>query len=218
LIIPRGNKQASQKGFHRMNILPKLRIWCQSHASESISSDVTHPVWFSVSSPTPSAQPLDRAVGIRPIVPRGAFIGVAIVPAELQATIAINGTPIGSGLHGLRHADRLDLNGHSIWIAASSSVEITAYDPAIDGDKNYCFITKAPLAAGQAIVRCPGFRGKACNVIYLRDAWERAMQTPTRLRCANCGFRPDEAEWQPPQHEPRRRLDDILATIVSGRA
>jgi len=201
-----------------MTIIPKFRVWRREHAGDVAPTDVTQPMWFSESSPTPSAQPLDRAVGIRPIVPRGAFIGVAIVPIELQATIAINGTPVGSGLHGLRHTDRLDLNSHSIWIAANSSAEITSYDPAIDGDKNYCFITKAPLAAGQAIVRCPGFRGKLCNVVYLKESWERAMQTPTRLRCAYCGFRPDEAEWQPPKHEPRRRLDDILATIVNGRA
>lgn len=200
------------------SILPQIRLWCRDHDGNFMPTEVAHSVWFSESSPAPSAQPRDNAIGIRPIRPRGAFIGVAIVPVELQERIAINGTPVGSGLIGLRHADRLDLNGHSVWIAANLSVETTTYDPAVHGEGIFCFISKLPLVTGQAIALCPGLPGKPCNVVCAQESWERAMQVQTQLRCAGCGFRPDDTEWRPTEHQPRKRINDILATVINGRA
>jgi hypothetical protein len=161
---------------------------------------------------------LAGAVSIRPITPRDLFICVAIVPPSVRAGVAINGTPIGSGLHGLRHGDRLDANGHRIWAAANRKAEMAPYDPIAHGERQFCFISKMPLAVGQEIVLCPGAPGKPCNVIYARQSWEMAMQVPSRLGCANCGFHPDDAEWKPVDHAPRKRIDDILAAAINGYA
>lgn len=201
-------------------MIPKIfRVWYQNNSDgDFVPLDTARPLWLSQSTPIPSAQPTDYAVGIHPIAPRAHFIGVAIVPVELHASVAINGTPVGSGMHGLRHADRLDLNGHSVWIAASLSVEPTAYDPAVHGEPKHCFISKMPLVAGQAIVLCPGRPGVPCNVIYAQESWEMVMQTQTQLRCANCRFHPDDAEWRPIEHQPRKRINDVLATIINESA
>jgi hypothetical protein len=197
-------------------MLPVIRIWHRGQASGLTSLDVTHPAWFTESSAAPHLEPRDRAVGLWPIVPKGNFIAVAIVPADLQAKVAINGTAIHSGLHGLSHTDRLDLNGHSVWIAASLSIEPTTYDPAVHGEHKRCFISKAPLEAGQEVVLCPGRPGKPCGVVYAKQSWQRLMESSTRLRCANCDFRPDDAEWRPSEHRPERRINDILDTITNG--
>jgi hypothetical protein len=199
-------------------ITKKLRLWYQNLSGDFESLDAASPVWLTQSTPVPSAQPVKCAVGIRAIVPRTPFIGAAIVPVELHASVAINGSPVGSGLHGLRHTDRVEVNGHSVWVAASLTVETTAYDPAVHGERMYCFISKMPLAAGQQVVVCPGAPGKPCNAIYAKDAWKRAMQTQTNLRCANCKFHPEDAEWTPTEPQSRKRIHELLATAIIGRA
>jgi hypothetical protein len=201
-----------------MSIAPRIRLWGKDEGRDLVASDIAHAVWLSGSSQFVSTQPHLGAVGLRPIVPRGAFIGVAIVPMELGVRVAINGTVFGSGLHGLKHADRVDVNGHRIWIAASLQIETTAYDPAIHGEHVYCYISKLPIVAGQEIVRCPGVPGTPCNVIYAKESWERAMQTNSQLSCANCKFRPDLAEWRPNEKQAKRRIDDILESVTNTQS
>jgi hypothetical protein len=149
-------------------------------------------------------------------MPRANFIGVAMVPPELEERVALNGTPLWSGMHGLRHGDRLALNGHNIWVAASTVVEPILYDPAVHGQGLVCYLTRDRLAPGESIVRCPGSNGKSCDVIYKKQAWDLAMQATPPMRCPNCNFQPGEAEWEPPQDTVKRRMHDILALITNG--
>ena len=128
-----------------MTSIPTFRIWCRNHADDITSTDVSRTLWISESSPIPSGRPVGLSAGIRPVVPRAAFIGVVMVPPELEERISLNGRPLWSGMHGLRHADRLDINGHEIWVAASASIEASAYDPAVHGEDVFCFLTKARL-------------------------------------------------------------------------
>ena len=162
--------------------------------------------------------PREAAMAIHPASSRGGLIGVALVPVELHRRASFNGVPLRSGACGLRHADRLEVYGHSLWIAANSSVEPTAYDPAIHGEGLVCFLTKAPLQKGESVVLCPGAPGKPCSVIYKQESWEMAMQSTTRLRCTNCNFRPDEAPWRPPVDHPSKRIDDLLAIHTHERS
>ena len=200
-----------------MSILPQMRIWYRNSAGAMSKIDFSNPVWFRDTAHILNPQHLELAIGIRPIVPRAAFIGVVIVPPELDACVALNGTLLRSGINGLRHADRLEINGHSIWVAAVRSVEPCAYDAAVHGADVFCILTKARLSPGESIVLCPGSGGKACNVIYKKDAWDMAMQASSRLRCPNCQFRPDDADWQPPNREPKKRIHELLGSTINGR-
>jgi hypothetical protein len=198
-------------------MIPSLCIWHAKPDSGATRHHVSHPLWFTESAPFPSTEPQELAVGIRPIPLRAGFIGVAMVPPELDERVALNGTPLWSGMHGLRHGDRLEINGHNIWVAARTSVEAVAYDPAVHGQALICFLTRDRLAPGEAIVLCPGSNGKACNVIYKKQAWDLAMQATPRLRCTNCSFGPDDAEWEPPKDHVKRRIHDVLASVTNGR-
>ena len=114
-------------------MIPALRIWHRKEAAKPAVHDITNPVWFTKTAPLSSANPLGRGIGIRPIVPRASFIAVVMVPSDLEECVALNGMPLWSGLHGLRHADRLDISGHNIWVAANT-IETTAFDPVGCGD------------------------------------------------------------------------------------
>ena len=117
----------------------------------------------------------------------------------------------------LRHADRLDINGHAVWFATSSALETTTYDPSIHGDSAFCYLTKARLEPGQAVVVCPAAPGTTCNAIYTEEAWELAMKSATMRKCANCGFRPDESEWMPSAPRPRKKIDELLNALTDGQ-
>jgi hypothetical protein len=198
-------------------MIPKIRIWQANGAMSPIAQEITQAVWLSGCSCSHSQVPQPTSIGVRPSVPRAAFIGAVIVPPELDACVALNGTLLWSGIHGLRHADRLEINGHSIWIAAIRSVEPCAYDPAVHGADVFCILTKARLSPGESIVLCPGSGGEVCNVIYKKEAWEMAMQASSNLRCPNCKFRPDDADWQPPNRGPKKRIHELLGYTTDGR-
>ena len=201
-----------------MSIAPQFRIWHEPRTGEIASDEITQPAWLAESSPLTRAHPDESAVAIWPIRPRATLIGVVVVPPDLELRIALNGSPLISGMHALRHADRLSNNGHEIWIAASAAIETALYDPAVHGEDVFCFLTKARLEVGEEIVRCPGFQGNTCNVIYKKASWDMAMQSASNMHCPNCGFRTGESDWQPPQHRPKKEINALLATITARSA
>src|SRR3954463_7770388 len=102
-------------------MIPRIRIWRGDNAMSPTAHEINQAAWLSGNSPLHSHLPQPSSIGIRPIVRSAAFIGAVIVPPELDACVALNGTLLWSGIYGLRHADRLEINGHSIWVAAIRS-------------------------------------------------------------------------------------------------
>jgi hypothetical protein len=165
----------------------------------------------------PSPERRDGAVMIAPIQPLRQAVAAALVPDAASGSIARDGIPLAAGLHALPHGARLELDGSTFWISSQSAHEETSYDPQHHGPDVFCFITKARLAAGDAITICPGTPGKTCGVIYKKAAWDMALQSPRPFRCPSCGYDPRRSQWQPPRPAPPATLDDLLA-IVSRRA
>ena len=194
-----------------------LRIWYLDGQSRPQRQDTDQTLWVSRRSATPHAEHQPESVVIHPLASsfdRGGIVGVALVPPELDRRVALNGALLPSGLSILRHADRLDIRPQTIWIASHGTAEPATYDPELHGDNQFCFLSKARLHAGQPIVVCPGVPGRRCSVLYQQQAWELAMQSPSRMHCANCGFRPDLAEWRPPEIPERRTIDEILTALI----
>jgi hypothetical protein len=200
----------------------QIRLWHSEHKPSALGprdfTDTDATLWLASGAPGAMDSCVAEAVVICAVTSREDLIAVAIVPESLESETSLNGAPLHPGIHGIRHADRLEIGDQSVWVASCSMVEVTQYDPAIHGEAVFCFLTKARLTTGQPIVLCPGAAGTTCGVIYKQSAWELAMKSPTRLRCANCGFRPDESDWQPPELKHRSRIDDVLHSVIATTA
>lgn len=191
-------------------------LWYRNNRGDVVPIPASKTLWFGVSKPILGEKAAVGAVAICPIESRAGYIGVAAVPDELAGQVTLCGNPLWAGMHALRHADRLVVNGQSVWIAANFAFEAVAYDPAVHGEDLRCFISKARLSPGQEIVCCPGTPGHPCGQIYAKTSWGRAMQSQAQMRCANCGFHPDAADWRPPDLQSSRTIDDILKNITNA--
>lgn len=143
----------------------------------------------------------DHSTATHPtLIPTGAVssaVAGLLVPPRLDRYVTRNGVPLASGVHVLRHTDRLDYEGRTWWVAASREICAVPYDAAIHGADVHCFITKARLQADEPIVVCPGPAGADCGAIYRQPAWDMVQQSNARFRCPRCGFDPAADEWQP---------------------
>ncbi len=132
-----------------------------------------------------------------PLAGEGGALAAILVPPEAEGAVLCDGGALCPGLHLIRHADQLEVDGQTFWVAASVSADVTTYDPAIHGDDVYCFVTKVRLHPGDEIVSCPGRPGVPCGIIYRRAAWEMALESDPRFRCPGCRFDPSEGVWKP---------------------
>ncbi len=165
-----------------------------------------------------------RIVAIRPLA---RIVAVVLVPqapdppkdsALATITLARNGVRLAPGLHAVRHADHLrgwrgaTRAPWTVWAHEDHDVCVQPFQPqegrtteGIDVPV-YCARTKAPVAPGDPIVRCPG-----CDLVYIAEAW---LET---LPCHGCGFdarvaRRDEVL---PTHGARHeRAFDALARLA----
>lgn len=153
---------------------------------------------------------------VMPIAPVRQVVGVALVPEQTAGQIARNGMALEPGLHELRHADRLDVNGQTFWISVELSAEETKYDPEKHSPDAFCFLTKARLNEGDAVTICPGTPDTSCGVIYKQAAWEMAQKSATPFRCPNCGFDPARATWAPPVERSSQSLDQLFQIAAQG--
>ncbi|HUG93201.1 MAG TPA: hypothetical protein VML55_20335 [Planctomycetaceae bacterium] len=155
-----------------------------------------------------------QAPVVLPLAGREGAVAIVLVPEALTGRVARNGVPLPAGAHLAGHADRLEHAGRQFWLAASAGVEHAEFSPGVHGgDDVYCFITKARLRAGDAIVICPGRPGAGCGMISRREAWEMALESSPRFRCGSCGFDPRAAEFTPPAARQRKALADVEALI-----
>lgn len=174
------------------------------------------PAWLHLQGETIRLQP-DRGAAfvlVAPIPQLGEHIAVALVAPHALGDVSCNGRPLSAGLWPLRHADRLDVDGRSIWIAVETSVDEMRFDPATHGVDVHCFITKKRLAAGDEIAICPGTPGKSCGAIYALAAWRLAQKSTRPFKCPGCGYSPTKAVWQPQLPQPNKTLEKLLNIIA----
>jgi len=126
-----------------------------------------------------------------PITPQDTAIAAVIVPPGIRSLFC-NGMRPGPGARLLRHTEQIDFAGLTFWVAAKRDVSVTRYAPSIHGADVFCFITKARLKTGDAIVPCP-----ECSIIYRRAAWDLVVASDADFRCPNCRFNPNADEWKP---------------------
>jgi hypothetical protein len=139
-------------------------------------------------------------------------IAVLLVPPSGCAG-SCNGIPLGPGTHVIQHADRIDIDDLTFWVAASNAVEIVAYDPDVHGADVFCLLTKARLQPGADIVCCPG-----CGMIYRSAAWEMVLDADSKFRCPGCRFDPFAGEWEPtlPRTSSLDRIIELARGWTSG--
>lgn len=197
----------------------RITVW-QSGSDGAVPHAVTDTVELARGGGLRGADELDGAgVVLSPITPLLGAVAAMLVRDAPETTAweacgpLINGTRPTAGLQLLRHADRLEWGGETYWVSAHAEVEDTVFDPAVHGEDQDCFLTKAPLTAGTRIKICPGVPGVLCGVIYKAEAWDLAMQPGNAIRCPNCGYGPDDATWQPPPAKARRNYDGILGLL-----
>jgi hypothetical protein len=156
-----------------------------------------------------------RGVTIQPIVPCDGIVAVALVnAAPATGVVTLNGSPAANGLHPLRHADRLEVAGRTLWIVAESDLLRVRYAADQHGPEVRCGLTKARLREGQEVVICPGVPGTPCGVVYGASAWDAVIQANPRMKCTRCGYRSGQAAWQPPVPKPRKELLDGLRQLA----
>lgn len=193
-----------------------LSIWCSDSQRRLHQVAITGPVQLKPRDEDPvlpvATRYCDDAV-IVPAQPQGPAVAVILVPESYRYQAALNNVPLRAGIHLLAHTDRVDVAGRSFWISAHSLVEQAEYAPDIHGAHVFCFLTKARILAGEPIKICPGLPGVPCGAIYKADAWDMAMSPDSRIKCANCGYRPDQEAWQPDMPEPRRTSDDLALLL-----
>jgi hypothetical protein len=156
------------------------------------------------------------SVLVAPIPPLGDHVAVVLVAPNALSDVSCNGRPLSAGLWALRHADRLDVDGRSIWIAVETSVDETHYDPALHGADVYCLLTKKRLAVNDAIAICPGTPGKSCGAVYSLAAWRLAQKSTRPFKCPGCGYSPAKAVWQPETPQPNKTLEKLLEIIAQA--
>lgn len=144
----------------------------------------------------------------------------ALLVGESCGGVTRNGVPLPAGAHLLAHADRLDFEGHTWWVAAACEVREVPFDPLVHGEDVYCYITKARLRPGDPVVVCPGCPGAGCGAIYRQAAWDMAVSSNARFRCPRCGFEPAAGEWRPevPEASNLERLFELARARRAGGA
>jgi hypothetical protein len=155
--------------------------------------------------------PLPATVAyLRPVAAPASEVAVLLVPPLSAARVSRNGQPMPVGLHGMQHGDRLDMAGHTYWVAVQPAAQRTVYDPEVHGADMFCFLSKKRLAAGDPIAFCPGVPGTPCGALYTQRAWDLLNSPESKLRCSGCGFHAGAASWTPPSPPERKVLDDLL--------
>jgi len=165
--------------------------------------------WIALSRESIGAAPDPRtsppAVVVTGIAPAGDAIAAALVPEALSGAARRNGVRAAAGLHLLAHGDRLELGENALWVSGATGAVPVAYDPEVHGADARCARTKALLAPGEPVVRCPGTPASpACGLLFRASAW-------TVARCHGCGRDPAQRGWTPPVPKPRRTLHEHLA-------
>jgi len=152
------------------------------------------------------------AVLVLPLEATQGPVAAALVPEALDGIATRHGLPLEAGLHLLRHADRIDLAGWTVWIAGDGPPVEEPYDEAVHGAGQHCGRTRARLNPGELVVRCPGTATAQCGMLYRADAWR------LHLPCHSCRHDPKRPAWRPPAPQPRSRIHELVRLLVGARS
>ncbi len=162
------------------------------------------------SSANPSPQPESDFVMLLPTKPKGRTCGVALVPDACTGRVLLNGVRLRPGMHVLRHADRVALDGRAVWLAIVAAPDEVLFDPEVHGDPVYCHRTKARLKEGDAMVICRGTPEVDCGMMFTAAAWGAGIP------CHSCGAQPEDPGWTPPPSERAGSLAELLALVAEA--
>jgi hypothetical protein len=142
-----------------------------------------------------------------PTKPARNTCGVALVPDASMGGVLLNGVRLRPGMHVLHHADRVALDGQTVWFAIAAAPDEVQYDPETHGEAVYCHRTKARLEVGDPIVICRGTPRADCGMIFTAAAWGAGIP------CHSCGALPEHPGWTPPPSESRGSLIELLDLV-----
>ena len=129
------------------------------------------------------------------------------MPDASTGRVLLTGVRLWPGMHVLRHADRVALDGQSVWFAVAAAPDEVLYDPEAHGDPVYCHRTKARLKAGDEMVICRGTSEADCGMMFTTAAWSAGIP------CHSCGALPGDPGWTPPPSERRGSLIELLELV-----
>ncbi len=145
-----------------------------------------------------------------PTTPAGNRCGVALVPDAWAGGVLLNGVRLRPGMHVLRHADRVTLDGRAVWFAIAAAPDEVRYDPEVHGQPVYCHRTKARLKEGDPMVICRGTPAADCGMMFTAAGWNAGVP------CHSCGATPGDVGWTPPPSERRGTLIELLKLVEEG--
>lgn len=166
------------------------------------------PIWVSASCTTPFEDPPTppgpHSILLTPIEPAADMCAVALIPDASATMTLVNGARVQAGLHVLRHADHLVVDGRTIWTSITATPDDVDYDPRVHGDPLYCFRTKARIEVGDRIVVCRGRPDIDCGMKFSAAAWS------TGIACHRCRASPADPGWMPPAPRQSGSLEQLL--------
>ena len=151
-----------------------------------------------------SPRPEPDFVMLLPTRPTGSACGVALVPDACTGRVLLNGVRLRPGMHVLRHADRIALDGRAVWLSIAATPDEVLFDPQVHGDPVFCHRTKARLKEGDPMVICRGTPEVDCGMMFAAAAWGAG------LPCHSCGAQPGDPGWTPPLPERGGSLVELL--------
>ena len=186
-------------------------IWTTESEDTPAPTQTRAAVWLSPqgldSAGDPSPRPEPDSVMVLPTEPAGSTCGVALVPDAFTGHVLLNGVRIGPGMHVLRHADHVALDGQAVWFAIAAAPDEVVVDPEIHGGPVFCHRTKTRLKPGGEMVICRGTPKADCGMMFTAGAWSAGV------RCHSCGALPGDPGWTPPPSERSGSLFELLKIV-----
>lgn len=186
-------------------------IWTSGRDDTPPPTRTQNAVWLSRtgldSAKDRPTRPEAESVMLLPTKPARNTCGVALVPDASMGGVLLNGVRLRPGMHVLHHADRVALDGQTVWFAIAAAPDEVQYDPEAHGEAVYCHRTKARLEVGDPIVICRGTPRADCGMIFTAAAWGAGIP------CHSCGALPEDPGWTPPPSESRGSLIELLDLV-----
>ncbi len=188
----------------------RIALWIAVGTAELECLEIRDPVVLrdGAACPLNGTDSVDGEVTLQVVQPLDGIVAVAYVGTSNRRPVALNGVPLGCGMHAIHSTDRLDVGADAYWLSEDLTPQRTCYDPLQHGDDVRCCMTKARLHPGQDIVVCPGRLGVPCQVIYKAAAWDALIQSDRGMKCPSCGYEPQQAAWSPPEAPLRKKSFD----------